>query len=110
MSYSSQKQPWQDFQSLVNAEDYFSFFDLPYDPQVVNVNRLHILRQFSNNLEAVPQPDLELAETAWVDLARQALQQAYETFLHSTPQDQKLFKVFHQPSPGVVLLSEITSV
>ncbi|NJK63193.1 MAG: nitrogenase-stabilizing/protective protein NifW [Synechococcaceae cyanobacterium SM2_3_1] len=100
---------WQTFQALVNAEDYFTFLDLPYDPQVVSVNRLHILRQFSRNLESFPTPGPELTEAAWIKLARQALLQAYQTFLQSTPQEQKLFKVFHQPTPGVVLLSEITS-
>ncbi len=107
---TSQPSPWQAFQSLVDAEDYFTFFELPFDPQVVSVNRLHILRKFSHNLEAVPLPGPELTKEEWRQRARQALEQAYQTFLQSSPQEQKLFKVFHQPSPGVVLLSEITSV
>ena len=31
------------FNQLHDAEDYFEFFGLSYDPQVVNINRLHIL-------------------------------------------------------------------
>lgn len=100
---------WKAFESLVDAEDYFIFFGLPYDPSVVNVNRLHILQKFSRNLHTLEETEVELSERKRLALARQALQQAYQTFLDSTPQDQKLFKVFNQRPPGLVLLSEITS-
>jgi len=99
---------WQAFQQLVDAEDYFIFFGLDFDPQVVNVNRLHILRKFSQQLETIEETGAELTETERLTLARQALEQAYHTFLSSTAQEQKLFKVFNQRPPGVVLLSEIT--
>ena len=100
---------WQAFEALVDAEEYFTFFDLPFDPQVVNVNRLHILQKFSRNLEVIEETGAELTESERLSLARQALQQAYQTFLESNAQEQKLFKVFHQKPQGVVLLSEITS-
>ncbi len=100
---------WQAFEALVDAEEYFTFFDLPFDPQVVNVNRLHILQKFSRNLEAIEEAGSELTETERLTLARQALQEAYQTFLDSNAQAQKLFKVFNQKPQGVVLISEITS-
>ncbi|MEN9232425.1 MAG: nitrogenase-stabilizing/protective protein NifW [Thermostichus sp. DG02_5_bins_236] len=83
---------WQDLQALVNAEDYFAFFDLPYDPQVVNVNRLHILRKFAQHLR--PLADFQGSEQEQLDQARQGLAKAYQTFLTSTPQQEKLFRVF----------------
>ncbi|MFQ3612477.1 MAG: nitrogenase-stabilizing/protective protein NifW [Cyanobacteriota bacterium] len=83
---------WQDLQALVNAEDYFAFFDLPYDPQVVNVNRLHILRKFAQYLH--PLADFQGSEQDQLDQARQGLAKAYQTFLTSTPQQEKLFRVF----------------
>ncbi|MFS8874265.1 nitrogenase-stabilizing/protective protein NifW [Synechococcus sp. R5-13] len=83
---------WKDFQALVNAEDYFAFFELPYDPRVVNVNRLHILRKFAQYLG--PLECFQGSEEERLEQARQALEKAYQTFLTSTPQQEKLFRVF----------------
>ncbi len=83
---------WKDFQALVNAEDYFAFFDLPYNPRVVNVNRLHILRKFAQYLG--PLENFQGSEEERLGQARQALEKAYQTFLTSTPQQEKLFRVF----------------
>ena len=35
-----------EFKKLVDAEEFFQFFNLPYDKENVNVNRLHILKKF----------------------------------------------------------------
>ena len=35
---------------LSSAEDYFRFLGVPYDPAVLNVARLHILRRMGDNL------------------------------------------------------------
>jgi len=97
------------FNQLVNAEEYFEFFELPYDPQFVNVNRLHILQKFSTLIKAIASDAPELNESEKLTLYRGALQQAYNTFTTSTPLDEKLFKVFNDKPQNVVLLSEIGS-
>ncbi len=94
-----------EFERLVDAEEYFQFFDLPYDPKVVNVNRLHILQKFSNFIKSIDSDSLNEAEL--LDRYRIALQQAYDTFQASSPLDEKLFKVFNDKPQNVVLLSEI---
>jgi nitrogenase-stabilizing/protective protein len=38
----------QTFKQITQAEDYFAFFGLPYDPHFLNVNRLHILQKFAH--------------------------------------------------------------
>ena len=96
-----------DFNCLVNAEEYFEFFKLPYDPQVVSVNRVHILQKFSQLIRAASATSSELREEEQLKRYRTALQNAYELFLTSTPQEQKLFKVFNEKPKNVVLLSEI---
>ncbi len=93
------------FKTLVDAEEYFDFFQLPYDPQVMNVNRLHILQKFSQSMKEIDATNLSDEEK--FDRYRLGLQQAYEVFLSSTAVDEKLFKVFHQKPHNVVLLSEI---
>ncbi|MDY6939932.1 MAG: nitrogenase-stabilizing/protective protein NifW [Cyanobacteriota bacterium] len=92
------------FNRLQDAEDYFAFFSLPYDPQVVNVNRLHILRKFSELVEDV---DTSQEEDAILSTYREALETAYNVFLESSSVEQKLFKVFKDRPKNVVMLSDI---
>ncbi|EKV00069.1 Nitrogen fixation protein NifW [Leptolyngbya sp. PCC 7375] len=93
------------FNQLKDAEDYFQFFGLTYDPQVVNVNRLHILRKFA---QLVKDEDKAQPEEQKLKAYRQALQTAYDLFLTSSSVEQKLFKVFQDRPKNVVMLSDIT--
>lgn len=92
------------FNQLKDAEEYFEFFGLGYDPQVVNVNRLHILRKFSQLVQTV---DKNQSEAELLAAYRQQLQTAYDLFLTSNSVEQKLFKVFQDKPKNVVMLSEI---
>ncbi|OUL30463.1 nitrogenase-stabilizing/protective protein NifW [Nostoc sp. 106C] len=98
-----------EFKLLVDAEEFFLFFNLPYDQKFVNVNRLHILKKFSQYMREVDEnyPDLNAEEK--LNQYAIALQKAYEVFIESTPQEQKLFKVFNDKQKNVVKLTEITS-
>lgn len=93
------------FNRLKDAEEYFDFFALPYDPQVLNINRLHILQKFS---ELVQSGEKSQDETQTLANYRQALQTAYDLFLTSSSVEQKLFKVFRDRPKNVVMLSDIT--
>lgn len=84
-----------DLARLSAAEDFFAYLDLAYDPAVLRVARLHILRRMGQYLRA------ESAAAAGGDeqdvrrLAQAALGRAYQDFLVSTPIQERLFKV-HQ--------------
>jgi nitrogenase-stabilizing/protective protein len=95
-----------EFNQLTDAEQYFQFFELPYDAKVVNINRLHILKQFSNSIGQIDITGLSEAE----ELAeyRKALINAYELFLASSGIEQKLFKVFNEKPQNIVLLRDLT--
>jgi nitrogenase-stabilizing/protective protein len=99
----------QDFQKLTDAEEFFNFFELPYDQKFVNVNRLHILKKFSQFMEEIHHTTTALSEAEKLNQYREALQKAYEVFLESSPHEQKLFKVFKDKPKNVVTLTEITS-
>lgn len=72
---------------LESAEDFLDFFAVPYDPAVVNINRLHILQRFHDYLRgAGQQPEFE----TW----RGLLARAYDDFVRSTPQAEGVFRVF----------------
>ncbi|OCQ90395.1 nitrogenase stabilizing/protective protein [Oscillatoriales cyanobacterium USR001] len=98
-----------DFKQLVDAEDYFKFFELTYDPQVVNVNRLHILQKFAQLVKEIDASWTGENSEDKLSLYQEALQKAYTLFLTSTSLDEKLFKVFNQKPANVVLLTEINT-
>ncbi|HAN47003.1 MAG TPA: nitrogenase stabilizing/protective protein [Cyanobacteria bacterium UBA8156] len=95
-----------EFNQLTNAEEFFAFLSLPYDPKVVQVNRLHILQKFAQLKADIDQQTADPHEL--LDRYRSALQSAYELFVSSSAPEQKLFKVFQEKAPNVVLLSQIT--
>lgn len=97
------------FNQLSDAETYFEFFQLAYDPQIVNVNRLHILKKFSEYMQQIDASSPNLSEEEKLSQYCQALQQAYEVFLSSTGVEQKLFKVFKKKPKNVVMLTDISS-
>jgi nitrogenase-stabilizing/protective protein len=95
-----------DFQKLVDAEDFLNFFDIPFDETAVNVNRLHILKMFSVAIAEVDEKK-ELTEAEKMTAYKTALESAYQTFLTSSAQEQKLFPVFQKEHNDVVKLTEI---
>lgn len=98
-----------EFNKITDAEAYFEFFQLPYDAKVVNINRLHILKKFSQFISEIDQGAPELNESDRLTQYRSALIQAYQTFLTTSPLETKLFKVFNEKPKGIVMLSELSA-
>jgi len=98
-----------EFRQLVDTEEFLKFFNLPYDQKFVNVNRLHILKKFSQYIKEIDDNSPELSQEERLNQYSLALQKAYQVFLESTPHEQKLFKVFNDKQKNVVTLTEITS-
>ena len=75
---------------LSSAEEFFRFLDVPYDPSVVNVARLHILRRMGDNLrKSSPESDDVKARAFF----REHLERAYQDFVSSSPISERVFKV-----------------
>ncbi|HCF29413.1 MAG TPA: nitrogenase stabilizing/protective protein, partial [Cyanobacteria bacterium UBA11049] len=49
------------FKQLVDAEEYFDFFEIEYDQKFVNINRLHILKKFSQLIKEIDENDTDLS-------------------------------------------------
>jgi nitrogenase-stabilizing/protective protein len=77
---------------LSSAEEFFSFLDVPYDPAVLNVARLHILKRMGDNLRKAA---VETDESKSRAFFRAHLERAYQDFVHSSPIKERVFKV-HQ--------------
>jgi nitrogenase-stabilizing/protective protein len=82
----------QDFSA---AEEFLEFFGIAYQPEVVHVNRLHILKRFSQYLSQEPIPD-DLDEPLAFAQLKAYLTRAYEDFVQSTAAREKVFKVFQE--------------
>jgi nitrogenase-stabilizing/protective protein len=98
------------FRSLTTAEEYLQFFDINFDQHFVNVNRLHILKQFSLLLKQVDEAFPDLSESELLEKYKLALTEAYEVFLTSSPLETKLFKVFNDKPKNIVLLGDVGGV
>lgn len=90
-------------QQLSAAEEFFDFFGVDYAPQVVQVNRLHILKRFQQYLAREPVAEW-LPEAGQRDAYRNLLQRAYLDFVASDAVTEKVFKVF-QDARGVQTVS-----
>ena len=78
-----------DLADLESAEDFFDYFNIDYDPDVLQVCRLHVLQRFHDYMKHrvdTPQPSY--------DQYRACLLHAYEDFLQSDAQTEKVFRVF----------------
>jgi len=91
---------------LSSAEDFFGYFGLDYDPQIVAASRLHILKQFHDNLGAVvgleSQPD-----DAKRTLYREQLSRAYARFITGTALTERVFPKLAQAKGAFVALSSL---
>lgn len=100
----------EDLEELESAEDFLQYFELDYDPSVVHVNRLHILQRFHDYLQQGKDtlPEEEEAKKA---VYTKLLARAYQDFVESDAQTEKVFKVFNsgigEPQTAFVSLGDI---
>lgn len=73
------------------AEDFFKLLGVDYDPKVVNVARLHILKRMGQYLAGENLDGLPSEEAA--GRCKAVLERAYADFVASSPLDQRVFKV-----------------
>src|SRR6516165_4593886 len=85
----------QDLGKLSSAEDFFTYLDLPFEPTVVQVSRLHILRRMGQYLKGseIDGAFEGLSDDEIKGLCRSHLEQAYQDFIASSPIQERLFKV-----------------
>lgn len=93
-----------DMEELESAEDFLQYFALEYDQSVVHVNRLHILQRFHDylNQAAGQMPE---DEDSLRQVYKQLLLRAYQDFVESDAQTEKVFKVFKMAEPQTVFVS-----
>lgn len=75
---------------LSSAEELFCYLDVIYEPAVLNVARLHILKRMGEYLRDATE---EMDETKARAYYRAHLERAYLDFVLSTPIKERVFKV-----------------
>jgi nitrogen fixation protein NifB len=85
-----------DLSALDGAEEFFEALGVPFDPRVLAVHRLHVLRRFGLEREAIDREG-GLSDPDRLQRYRAALAGAHDLFTRSTARDEKLFRVFGAP-------------
>ncbi|RNJ42543.1 nitrogen fixation protein NifW [Mesorhizobium erdmanii] len=83
---------------LSAAEEFFAVLAVSYDPKVLNVSRLHIMKRVGQYLaeeDFSGLPDQVIAARV-----RATLERAYEDFAMSSPLTHRVFKVLKDHDPN----------
>ncbi|MCC3246362.1 nitrogenase stabilizing/protective protein NifW [Methylocystis sp. WRRC1] len=92
---------FDELRKLSSAEDFFEALGVDFDPSVVRVARLHILRRMG---EYLARNDLDTASDDEARAAcREYLARAYADFVASSPIAERVFKVHKdaiKPAPA----------
>ncbi len=91
---------------LSAAEEFLDYFSVSYEPAVVHVNRLHILKRFQQYLRTTPALK-ELDSDTLRARCQELLAHAYHDFVRSTPAQEKVFKVFQDMDGQQVALDKL---
>lgn len=87
-----------EFARCQSAEEYFALLEVAYDPRVVSVNRLHILRHFAEIARTRLRHTAPETLNDVLGIYRDALLASYQAFTTSTALDHRLFKVLRHCS------------
>ncbi len=82
---------------LSAAEEFFAVLGVSYDPKVLNVSRLHIMKRMGQYLAEVDFSDL--SDRVIAARVRITLERAYEDFATSSPLTHRVFKVLRDHDP-----------
>jgi nitrogenase-stabilizing/protective protein len=87
-----------DLEKLHAAEDFFQYLKVDYDPDILRVSRLHILKRMGKYL--AEKDFAGLSEPEVHASARETLSHAYADFVAARPIDERVFKVLQERDPS----------
>ncbi len=96
-----------DLEELSSAEDFLTYFQIPFEASVVHINRLHIMQRFHDYLQkstaALEANDANNQAIAAV--YKQLLARAYQDFVESDARTEKVLKVYKMQGPQSTFVS-----
>jgi nitrogenase-stabilizing/protective protein len=96
----------RDLADLSSAEDFFAYFDLTFDPKVMAVSRLHILRRFHDNLSRIEGVEA-LDDPTAREVYRRCLADAYHDLAAGASPAASAFPGLARKGAGFVGLSNV---
>ncbi|MDR3526108.1 MAG: nitrogenase-stabilizing/protective protein NifW [Rhizomicrobium sp.] len=96
----------EDLAGLSSAEEFLDYFGLAFDTQVIAASRLHILKQFHDNLAEVEGLET-LQDEAKRAVYREQLTRAYQRFITGTALTERVFPRLVQAKGAFVALSSL---
>jgi nitrogenase-stabilizing/protective protein len=101
----------EEFNEITDAEEYFEFFDIEYNEQLVSVKRFHILRKFGEMIEKTKEMNIE-GEEKLLDFYKFALITVYKNFENGyNPSAADIWRMYDNPIGCVnVTLDELGEV
>lgn len=98
----------KDIYRLQTAEDFFNYFGVEYDENIVKPYRLHILKKFSLYMkEVMSDPDVKNDEEKLFITLKSYLILSYKQISENTPLKERLFKVHQEASKKYILNIDI---
>lgn len=107
----------EQLKSLSSAEEFFTVLKVDFQPEVLQVLRLHILRRMGQYLVSAEFDGM--SEEEIFEAAQSMLKQAYQDFIESNPMAERVFKVLKEhdpnraadpgPKPAFVPLTSLTT-
>lgn len=85
------------FRSLMVAEELFEFLGVPYEPRVLRIYRLHVLRRFGLEMDLIDRQEPGLGEEDRLERYRQALLRAHQLFQRGAPPGEATFGARAEP-------------
>ena len=89
---------------LDEAEDFFEYFDLAFDPVLLRINRLSMLKRFRLEMQAADREAPEVDEATRRTRYREALRRAHDSFREASALEQKLFRALAPDETPLVSL------
>jgi nitrogenase-stabilizing/protective protein len=84
---------------LESAEDFFAALGVPFDPLVLAVSRLHIMKRFGLAMKAFLRERPGASESERRAALRAALREAHALFVRATPLEEGDFEVLRSARP-----------
>lgn len=97
----------KNLQDLYDAEDFFEYFKVPYHPEILNVSRVHILKQFQKYLKESGYFESNESEKEVWNIQRALLFRAYRDCVKPTPIRQKFFPEFYKKNGAFFAFDQI---
>lgn len=96
------------FKELIDAEDFFEFYKVPFHPEMLGVSRVHILKKFRMYLEEEGVLNADATDKEVWNTQRAYLFRAYKDFVEPTPVRQKFFSTFYKNNGTFIPFEKIS--